>query len=1018
MSVDQFLNAVLPSQGYRFALNSTGVNGQPDFRPGQRHYNPGETAAIIARATKRTTEGCNAYFAVGGYNGATRNETGQPRRVAADAQWHRCLRLDIDVGPSKDYTDRRTALTALLGLTQQYQLPPPWIVDSGGGYHVYWGFDRDVVLSDWIVMAGRLRTACEQYSLMADHTATMDAARILRLPGTYNNKPAFLASGNPPLVQIIQQGAVSDPEYVIRHLPQASPLLANTSIPASMRGQASPLQANLHEPYFLRGLLSQCPGMAAMVGDGGARAQEPLWKKALDLVNKAEDPEDVKLRVARGISSGHPSFSEEVFQRKWAQVQAQDYHPPRCSMMASAGMPECATCVMRGKISSPLVLGRPSAASTGTQVLQPPPARPADPPAAMPATPAGAAAPAAAPTLALAAAPAAPTQVGVFLMDTSTRVKVVDGRITAHLLIADGYPTQVVSTEPDENGVRKMYNRHMLDYRLLSVERMLDDVGEKSVVVLSFDRGRDGVAQIEFDNRDFAEPKSFFNKLNAKALYCSRKAGADFVDKFMPEFLTSLQRARSASQISGRCGWSDDLNSFVLGTTLYRNNGTQEHIRTSIAPGEMEGYHVNGSEADWKTAFDICLSGGPDRQCVLALAIAGPLMVYTGLDGMLMNAYSPESGVGKSTLCDAAMSIWGSPDVLRKDFRDTANALFKLASVTGNMPMVIDEFTNVEGKALSDWVYTLTQGREKHRLSSDAKLQAAGGQRWCLAAITTANNSVHEKLQMYRPDSAAEAARVFELRLHPLQIDPARMGAVKNQLQELRRSYGFLGPKLVSLFLSKPPQYWRDQVMSRISKWDREASTSAGDRFRSATCALIEIGAALGKAFGFAFDVQGVEQQLRRHWNKQVVEMEAERKRPADYINSYFLRNSSDMMMRSGPDGTQVLNVGNTRRLVGEVKGKTIAGGKWVGDTILIPSDLLREFVREQNGNYKAVSEWLEGANPIVVRHGRLELYHGTSGAVHTHCYELRHEDVAGSSRPALALVTQPPENANAQPQA
>jgi hypothetical protein len=996
-------------QGLRFALASAGQNGQPDFKPGQRHYPAGNTSDIIAYGVWGDANQRNCYFAVGGFSGATLNEFNKPRRVATDAAWHRCLRLDIDVGPGKDYTDRRVALSQLLAMVQHYTMPKPWIIDSGGGFHIYWSFDRDVTLVEWMPMAGRLRAACEQFGLMVDLTTTTDAARVLRLPGTHNNKLAFVAAGNCPEVRILQVGDSIAPEQVVLTLPQADVSFTNAAVPAGLRGMQSELQANMHEPYFLRDLLKQCPGMLAMVTTGGAHAVEPLWKKALDLINKSDDTDDLKLRVARGVSVGHAGFSEQAFQAKWQLTKHQNYHPPRCVQMAGAGMPECATCPHRGKISSPLVLGRFVApAHSSSAVLQPAP-QPADPPADAPATPPASA------TLSPAAAAPAPLQVGVFLIGQSTTVQVVDGRITARLLIADGYPTQVVESEPDAQGVKKMYNRHMLDYRLRAVERMLDNVGDRSMVVLTFERGLDGTVQVEFDNRDFAEPKSFYNKLMSKGLYCSRRNAVDFVDKFMTEFLTSLQRARAASQIAGRCGWSDDLKSFVLGTQVYRNDGSFEHIRTSGATEEMEGYHTAGDAAAWRRAFDICLSGGVDRQCVLALAIAGPLMVFTGLDGVLMNAYSPESGVGKSTLCDAALSIWGAPDVLRKDFRDTANATFKLAAVTGNMPMVIDEFTNVEGRALSDYVYTITQGREKHRLTSDAKLSAGGSTRWCLAAIATANNSIHEKLQQYRPDSTAEAARVFEMRLFPLVIDPAKMGEIKSSLMALRHSYGFLGPQLVRLFLSKDAAYWRQAVMTRIAKWDREASQSAGDRFRSACCALIEIGAALGAGMGYAFDTKGVEQQLRKHWTKQVADFEADRKKPMDFLNGYVLQHMGEFVMRGGPDGLAVLGNNNLpRRIMGEIKGKTLEQ-KWTGSTVLIPIQLLREFVRDQNGNFKAVMEWLESGNPAVVRHGRLDYMSGTNNALSTHCVEMLYTDLMGTAKPALTVVqnTSQPEQSH-----
>lgn len=999
MSTEQFLNAVLPTQGIRFGLATFGKQGDPDFRPSQKNFPAGETKDLIGFTSWGSNQGANAYFAVAGFALALTPD-GRAQRLASAASWHRCLRLDIDVGAAKaakgeGYATKRDAATALLQFIAHFQLPAPWIVDSGGGLHVYFSFDRDVTLQQWLPMAGQLRAACEQFGLLSDHTTTVDAARVLRMPGTRNNKPEFVASGMVPIVRILQAGASVDPADVLRNLPAADLMFTNTAVPAALRGMQSELQQNLHQPYFIRDVLLQCPGLGAMLQDGGARAAEPLWKSALDLINKSDDDEPTKLKVARALSSGHKDFTEEGFQSKWQQVKAQDYHPPTCNRMRGAGMSECASCPLMGNISSPLVLGRPQAAPHRDDHVLPPPAPAADSPAVTPPLPPPGG-------LALAAAPTPPQQMGIFVLDNTTTVKVVDGRLTSRILIADGYPMQVKDTEPDENGVKKQYNSPFINYRLRAVERMLDPVGKRSMVALHFERGKDGNVAIEFDNSDFAEPKNFFKKMNGEGLYCTKKAGAEFVDKFMTEFLTSLQRARAASQIAGRCGWTDDFDGFVLGQQLYKRAGGSEHIRASVAPAEMEAYQEAGDYARWRRAFDIAIAGGADRQAVLGLAIAGPLMPFTGLDGVMVNAYSPETGVGKSTLCDAALSLWGSPNVLRKGFSDTTNALFRLASVVGNMPMVVDEFTNIEGKDLSSFVYTLTQGREKHRLTSDARMGSTPS-RWCLATIATSNNSIHQKLQDYRPDAVAEAARVFEIRMHPLQVDAQRMGQIKVELSALTSNYGFMGPALVRLFLSRDAAFWRQVVANEIARWDMRASQSTGDRFRSAACALMVVGAKIGKSLGLAFDPVAVEAELMAHWTKQVGEFEADRKKPADYINDYVLRYRADIAVLGGPKGDVILNMSQPRKMMGEVRGLT-ANGVFKPDSLMLPIDLLRDFVRERRGNFKAVSEWLQ-SSPAMLRYGRLTFLAGTPFAMTTVCVELKHDEVIGDIKPLLAMI-------------
>lgn len=993
MSVTQFLAAVLPERGHRFALVTFGQQGAEDFRPVQKAFAPDATKDLVSFCTWGDTRGGNAYFGVAGYDLVLSSE-GKPQRLASAARLHRCLRVDIDVGDNKAYTDRRTALVALLAFVDQYQLPKPWIVDSGGGFHVYWSFDRDAELAEWAALSARLHAATQTAQLLVDATTTQDAARILRVPGTRNHKPRF--GDNPPFVRVLQEGDSVSPERIAAQLPGVQMLgsaFSSTPLYGRSGGMNSELGANLHDPYFMADVLAQCPGMAAMRADGGARCQEPLWKLALDLINKADDDGDTKAQLAREISQGHPGFSPEALDRKWRQVVDQDYHPPTCARLEAAGLPECSACPLRGKISSPLVLGRPRIlpASDAAVPLTPPVAAAASAPTPTPQP------------VAAAFTPVPAQQIGVFLIDHTTRIRVTDGRLNSRLSIVGGYPTVLRDGPPGDDGVRKQFNARLLDYRLLAVERMLDPVHKRSVVVLTFERGLDGPAGIEFDNGDFAEPKRFYNKMNAEGLYCNRKDVGEFVDKFMSEFLSQLQRARAASQIAGRCGWTDDLSAFVLGQQMYRRGGSVEHVRTAIAPGEMEGYHTSGDEALWRRAFDIALSAGVDRQCILALSLAGPLMVFTGLNGVLLSAYSPESGVGKSTLCDAALSVWGSPDTLRKDFRDTANATFKLASVSGNMPMVIDEFTNVDGRALSDYVYTITQGREKHRLNSDAQLTKGGAQRWCLAAIATSNNSVHEKLLNYRQDSVAEAARVFEMRLYPLKVDAAQMGALKTQLDELRRNYGFLGPQLIHIFMAKPPEFWRAKVMDRISKWDREVSTSASDRFRSATCALIEIGAALGAALGFAFDTKAVEAELRRHWTKQVSEFEQERRRPMDFVNAYVLQHIGEFVTIGGAKGDQLITTNMPRRFYGEIRGVT-KDGVFAPQTIMVPMDTFREFIRERNGNFKAIMEGLT-SSPAITRRGRLVYLEHTIHAMQTDAIEFKHAEVLGAKRGQLTPV-------------
>src|SRR5262249_54256948 len=65
---------------------------------------------------------------------------------------------------------------------------PSTIVNSGGGLHVYWTFDRALTVLEWNPLAQALVNAAKDFGLKFDSGCTTDAARVLRIPDTFNHK--------------------------------------------------------------------------------------------------------------------------------------------------------------------------------------------------------------------------------------------------------------------------------------------------------------------------------------------------------------------------------------------------------------------------------------------------------------------------------------------------------------------------------------------------------------------------------------------------------------------------------------------------------------------------------------------------------------------------------------------------------------------------------------------------------------------------------------------------------------
>jgi hypothetical protein len=112
-------------------------------------------------------------------------ERSKKNAVALKAIW-----LDIDVkDPPKGYANVGEASAALKAFYHAVGLPPPSaVVFSGGGLHVYWSSNTALTPDEWRPLAERLKSAALKHGLRCDTACTIDRARILRVPDTFNWK--------------------------------------------------------------------------------------------------------------------------------------------------------------------------------------------------------------------------------------------------------------------------------------------------------------------------------------------------------------------------------------------------------------------------------------------------------------------------------------------------------------------------------------------------------------------------------------------------------------------------------------------------------------------------------------------------------------------------------------------------------------------------------------------------------------------------------------------------------------
>jgi hypothetical protein len=336
MDAKEFLQRILPTEGNYYGA----VVGNNRFT---QHQLP-DLDALVSYADRCKQKKCDVYFATGSFG---------EQRTQDQCRNKRALYLDIDVGLGKLYADKRTAITELFTFCDSHFERPNILVDSGGGVHAYWTFTNEISADAWLPMATALKDLCETHGLAADPTVTADAARILRVPGTFNQK-----EDTPREVKIIH---ASTKEYNPSKLGKLLGSTRSNSLQAlgSMATESDvTFEVASNTPFFAEKIIERCAVLKHSYETGGAGQLEPLWMAQLSLMAYAVDGGE----HIHTLSDQHADYDYQRTEKKYnARVRVKDagkFGPPLCKTLGMYLPEKCRQCRFNGRIKSPIVLGR------------------------------------------------------------------------------------------------------------------------------------------------------------------------------------------------------------------------------------------------------------------------------------------------------------------------------------------------------------------------------------------------------------------------------------------------------------------------------------------------------------------------------------------------------------------------------------------------------------------------------------------------------------------------------------
>jgi hypothetical protein len=336
-----FLERVLPATGGDYFAGVTFPSG------GYKQLPPAHNLdQLLSQIEQRKRQKQNVFFATGVYEG---------QRTIAGARLKKALYLDLDTtGTHKGFSNKQGAIMALKDFCVASKFPfPNILVDSGNGIHSYWTFDTPIPTAEWQVLADALNDLTKAHNLGVDEAITADAARILRVPGTFNYK-----NPSQPIACRVLKFDIQDFDVArIRDSLGIGPQPAVTQLAGAVDNDD--LGANLYgeRTYYAGDMVQSCSVLKHSVDTGGKSQAGMFWHKVLHLLAFTEDGHD----FIHAVSKDHEEYSAERTERRFSyalQQKARGVGPTLCKTLGQFFPSKCASCPFNGKIKTPLVLGK------------------------------------------------------------------------------------------------------------------------------------------------------------------------------------------------------------------------------------------------------------------------------------------------------------------------------------------------------------------------------------------------------------------------------------------------------------------------------------------------------------------------------------------------------------------------------------------------------------------------------------------------------------------------------------
>ena len=710
-------------------------------------------------------------------------------RTRTNATQVKALWLDLDCGAGKPYETREDAIADLGRFCKELGMPKPTIVNSGGGVHVYWPLDEAVPIDRWSRVAESLKAKCVQHDLKADPAVTADAARILRIPGTFNHK-----TDEPRPVDIILEGKPRRLEDLIARVGEVIPLAPKVRRPMDAITKA--LMGNYINKFStIKKKIDEDKGCLQIKHciENQTTLDEPMWRAVLSIATFCDDEET----AIHEVSKDHPQYTPESTEEKVIHIKG----PYTCATFDKLRSGGCEGCIHRGNITSPIQIGAEIARATegDNEVVQ---------------------------------------KSEIFQEEITFKIPSLpfpyfrgkNGGIYREAFGDEEEPAMVYEND------------------LYLVKRVMDgEEGESLSMRLHLPK--DGVREFTLSLTEALSKDACRNALAKQGVVALSGKPMDAIMAYIARSTKEMQMTQPSETASVRFGWGDDDDKFILGEREIDLTGAMTFCPPSVVTRNTAPLLRKRGDLDqWKKVFNVYAEEGMEANAFGALcAFGAPLFKFTNHKGLLINYVSKESGTGKSTILRMCNSVYGHPDKLMLHAEDTKLSRLHRFGVMAHLPVTIDEITNMKPEDFSDLAYAITLGRPRNRMQSQVNAERLNSAEWATIMLSSSNASFYEKMQQIKQMPEGELMRVFEIKVfgnHKMD-----KGQADETFSLMFDNYGMAGEIYIRHLLPNLSSVL-DFMQKTQTQFDKEIAATTKERYWSSGVASILTGGHVAQQLG------------------------------------------------------------------------------------------------------------------------------------------------------------------------